>query len=126
MIVEESESDNSAVAVIFRNGRVLLGLSTAADSRNGTWCFPGGHIKTDEEAIVAAVREAKEETGLDCDCIKYLGQEKDGKVKFFKCIAKSGLVRPNDEFSSMKFIATENLDDYKLFHNVLKFVRLSE
>ena len=126
MILEAMDSNKSAVAVIFRNGKVLLGKSTASDDRNDMWCFPGGHIHADEEAMVGAVREAKEETGLDCECDKYLGSEKNGRVNFYKCTAKSGMIKPNSEFSAMKFIAIENLDDYKLFHNVKKFVELSE
>lgn len=126
MILEAEDSNVSAVAVIFRNGKVLLGKSTASDARGGTWCFPGGHIKADEEAMVGAEREAKEEAGVDCECVKYLGAEKNGRVKFFECIAKSGRIKPNSEFSDMKFIAIDELDDYKLFHNVKKFVALSD
>lgn len=33
----------------------------------GQWCLPGGHIERYEPARAAAIREVKEETGLDLD-----------------------------------------------------------
>ncbi len=35
------------------------------DPYNNFWCLPGGHIDQDEPARAAAIREVKEETGLD-------------------------------------------------------------
>jgi len=33
----------------------------------GEWCFPGGHIEENEDALTAVAREACEETGLNID-----------------------------------------------------------
>lgn len=53
-----------ASAAIFDNdGRQLL--MKRPDS--GTWCFPGGYVDVTESPAEAAVREAKEETGLDVE-----------------------------------------------------------
>ncbi len=47
-----------------KNGRVLLGLRLSLHGQ-GTWSFPGGHLEFGETMTEAAIREAKEETGLN-------------------------------------------------------------
>lgn len=51
-------------AVIVRNerGEILL---LASPKQQGKWTLPGGHIEPGEKILEAAVREVKEETGLD-------------------------------------------------------------
>jgi 8-oxo-dGTP diphosphatase len=54
------------VAVIIqREGRVLLGLRRSSSHGDGAWQFPGGHLEWGESVAACAVREAREETGLD-------------------------------------------------------------
>ena len=49
------------------------------------WIQPGGHIEKFEKPIEAAIREVKEETGLNIDFLKtYLEQTKDGVTKFLQ------------------------------------------
>ena len=46
------------------NGRVLL-VRRAIEPGYGLWVFPGGYVDRGEEVRAAAIREAKEEAGLD-------------------------------------------------------------
>jgi len=46
------------------NRRVVL-VKRAIDPGYGKWVFPGGYVDRGEEVRAAAVREAREETGLD-------------------------------------------------------------
>jgi len=55
-----------AVGTIIRsdNGRIIL-VKRAIEPGYGKWVFPGGYVDRGEEVREAAVREAKEEAGLD-------------------------------------------------------------
>jgi len=54
------------VAVVVLEGdRILLGRRADDVSYGGMWCIPCGHLEWDEEVREAAIREFKEETGLD-------------------------------------------------------------
>ncbi|MBO7645072.1 MAG: NUDIX domain-containing protein [Alphaproteobacteria bacterium] len=46
------------------SGQVLLGRRLSIHGR-GTWALPGGHMEFGETPIDAAIRETKEETGMD-------------------------------------------------------------
>ena len=52
------------VAVIVLKNNELL-LVKRNSSYKGMWCIPCGHVEYDEDVRVAAIREFKEETGLD-------------------------------------------------------------
>src|SRR5687768_10806013 len=47
-----------------QQGRVVL-VRRAIEPGYGKWVFPGGYVDRGEEVRAAAVREAREETGLD-------------------------------------------------------------
>ena len=53
-------------AAVFRDDRVLL-IQRAKGGFKGLWSLPGGHIEPGESAKAAAVREVREETGVDAD-----------------------------------------------------------
>ena len=55
-----------AVYVIFRDGdKVLLLKRANTGYRDGDYSLPAGHLDGNESAATAAVREAKEEVGVD-------------------------------------------------------------
>ena len=53
------------VCVSDPQGRVLLVRRSPGETRAGEWEVPGGHVDAGETLEAAAVREVKEETGLD-------------------------------------------------------------
>src|SRR3990172_6127140 len=55
----------SAGAIVIQRGRILLVRHGAAYHGRGFLVAPGGGVENDESIIQAAVREVKEETGLD-------------------------------------------------------------
>lgn len=56
-------------AVFDGDDRILL-MKRADD---GTWCIPSGFVEPGESPEAAAVREAKEETGLDVEVAEFVG-----------------------------------------------------
>ncbi|MGF1646139.1 MAG: NUDIX hydrolase [Kineosporiaceae bacterium] len=60
----------SAIAAVTDGaGRVLV--IRRAD--NGTWALPGGAMDLGESLVTTAVREVKEETGIDCEITGLVG-----------------------------------------------------
>ena len=57
-----------AVGTIIRmpDGRIVL-VKRAIEPGYGKWVFPGGYVDRGEEITLAAVREAREESGLDVE-----------------------------------------------------------
>ncbi len=52
------------VYIFNQQNQVLLGLRKSQHGQ-GTWCPPGGHMEYGETNEQAALREVKEETGLE-------------------------------------------------------------
>jgi ADP-ribose pyrophosphatase YjhB (NUDIX family) len=123
-LLAESKDYNAAVAIIQYRNRWLLGLSSADDDRKGRWCMVGGRIKNGETPEQAAVREAKEESGIDCRAvggIKTIAGKKG--VAFVHCKAKKLQdPTPNHEFSAMAWFTKKDMDSLKLYHNVKKLL----
>ena len=55
----------SAVALIDRDGRVLLAQRPEGKSMAGLWEFPGGKVEVGETPEAALIRELEEELGIN-------------------------------------------------------------
>lgn len=55
----------AAVALIDRDGRVLLTQRPLGKSMAGLWEFPGGKVEVNETPEVALIRELHEELGIE-------------------------------------------------------------
>ena len=62
----------SADSVVIRKGEILL-TKRATDPFRGFWVLPGGLMDTGETIEETAVREIKEETGVDVKILKIVG-----------------------------------------------------
>jgi 8-oxo-dGTP diphosphatase len=65
------------VAILIRKeGQVLL-LKRKGSHGAGTWCPPGGHLEFGESPEECAIREAKEETGVEVTDVRFLAITND-------------------------------------------------
>ena len=62
--------------IIVRDGKILLIRRTGSHG-SGTWSVPGGHIEFGESPSQTAVRETKEETGIDIEGADLVGITND-------------------------------------------------
>jgi 8-oxo-dGTP diphosphatase len=56
-----------AVALIGRDGRVLMQRRRLGSEHGGLWEFPGGKVEAGESPEIAALREIEEELGVQLD-----------------------------------------------------------
>jgi 8-oxo-dGTP diphosphatase len=59
-----------------KEGKILLGQRTGGTGE-GQWCLPGGKLEFNERLEVCALREVKEECGIDLQEIKFVNLNSD-------------------------------------------------
>lgn len=59
----------AAIVAILNDGKILLTRREDFE----VWCLPGGGVEDGESLAEAAIREAKEETGLDVELTRLVG-----------------------------------------------------
>ncbi len=111
----------SAVALIDRDGRVLLAQRPEGKSMAGLWEFPGGKVEPDETPEQALTRELHEELGIDTwdSCLaplSFASHSYDGfhlLMPLFACRKWHGIVQPR-EHQALKWVAPQKLRDYPM------------
>jgi 8-oxo-dGTP pyrophosphatase MutT (NUDIX family) len=119
---------DAAVALVIKDERILLGLSTSKDERYGKWCFVGGMIDPGESPIEAAIREAREESNVIVTARPGEAYRIDEQphVAYVVCDYNKGLPIPNDEFKELGWFRIDKLPidmlelNAKIVANLLK------
>jgi len=124
-----------AVLILIDKGGILL----LYRFKNGEeyYVFPGGGVEDAESIIDAAVREAKEETGLDVEIKQQLWEyENNGRIEHFFLIDKfSGELKiggPEQDRQSpdnvyrLEWVAFEKVSNLKLLPEAMKNKVLKE
>jgi len=85
-----------AVALIDRDGRILLQQRRADRQHGGLWEFPGGKVEPRETEVSALIREVEEELGIavEPDSLVWLTQAEDPAsglvISLYTCRSWSG------------------------------------
>jgi 8-oxo-dGTP pyrophosphatase MutT (NUDIX family) len=113
------------VVVTNSDGEVLL----IQRSDNQNWAVPGGAIDLGESMVQAAVRETKEETGIDCEITGLVGVYTDpkhvilytsnGEVRqefsiLLTALATGGVPTCSDESSGVRWVPQAELGSYSM------------
>jgi 8-oxo-dGTP pyrophosphatase MutT (NUDIX family) len=69
------------VAAVIRRGDKILLASRPADKPPTGWEFPGGKVEPEESFVAAAIRELREELGVNVAPGQELGSVENGSVR---------------------------------------------
>jgi len=111
----------SAVALIDRDGRVLLAQRPEGKAMAGLWEFPGGKVEPEETPEAALIRELHEELGIDTwrSCLAPLTFASHGYDDFhllmplFACRKWEGQPHAK-EGQALKWVRARDLRDYPM------------
>lgn len=108
---QEAPKDIAAIAVMHGN-KLLMGKR----KDSGKYNCPGGHVEDDETYEAAALRELKEETGIEGHNISYMGSfpvlDKNILVHVYKCsvyekVKTNSKSDPDEEVDQWEWLDTE-------------------
>ncbi len=111
----------SAVALIDRDGRVLLAQRPEGKSMAGLWEFPGGKVERGETPEAALVRELHEELGIETwnSCLAPLTFASHTYDDFhllmplFACRKWNGIVQPKER-QTLKWVYPKDFSNYPM------------
>lgn len=111
----------SAVALIDRDGRVLLAQRPAGKSMAGLWEFPGGKVEPGETPEAALIRELHEELGIETwqSCLAPLTFASHSYEDFhllmplFACRKWDGQPHPRED-QALKWVKARDLRKYPM------------
>jgi ADP-ribose pyrophosphatase YjhB (NUDIX family) len=117
-----------SVVITDEHGRLLLIRRTD----NGHWAIPGGGMEPGESVRQAAVREVREETGIDCEVTGLVGVYSDpghvaayddGEVRqeFSVCLTArllGGTPTTSPESSEVRFVDPAELPGYDMHPSI--------
>ncbi|HEY6338646.1 MAG TPA: NUDIX hydrolase [Candidatus Sulfotelmatobacter sp.] len=120
-------------AIIIENSRVVL-VKRAHPPIQGQWSIPGGALEIGELVREAAVREAREETGLTIEAGELLGvydrvlRDPGGRVHYhyvlvdFLCRRTAGEIQAADDAAEVRWFTRDELPALNLAEDTLEVI----
>ena len=109
-----------------RDLKILL-IERGIEPYKGCWAFPGGFLDMDETAEQGALRELKEETGLDLRYVKQVGAfsdvDRDPRARVitiaFYALAKKSEVQGGDDAAKAQWFALNEVPRLAFDHDYI-------
>ena len=123
------------VGVLIRDGDRYLLIKRAAEPDAGLWSIPGGLVEVGERAAEAAVREAKEETGLDVEIEEVLGvvdkivRDDDSRIRFhfvivdYMAARKGGSLEASSDALDARWVRAAEFNGYELSPTLVELLK---
>jgi len=123
-------------AVVLRGEEVLL-IRRAKAPRAGTWSIPGGAQRVGETVVEAALREVREECGIEIEIagivavVDSIGRDGAGAVEYHYTLIdvsaewRAGEARAGDDAAEVAWVRLDRLEPYKLWRETARVIRLA-
>ena len=98
----------------------LLMVERGGPIHTGYWAVPGGKVRRGEELAAAAVRETREETGLEVEVGRIvwvgesIGEDHHLVIVDFAARVAGGRLQAGDDARAAEFAPLEKLREYRL------------
>src|SRR5512133_2511682 len=121
-------------AVIVHDGRVVI-VQRGTEPLKGQWSVPGGGLEVGETLRQCAVREAREETGLEIEVGEVLEvfdaiyRQPDGRIQYqyvlidFACRLLGGELRAGADAVQARWVTVEELSGYEVAETAWKVIQ---
>ena len=122
-------------AIIINDNRVVL-IKRAKPPLAGEWSIPGGMLELGETVREAAIREAKEETGLTVEPGELLGvfdrvlRDPESRVQYhyvlidFLCRITGGELHAGGDAAAAQWFTSEEMSRLPLMKDTAEVIRL--
>ena len=133
--------EKSCGTVIFRKARGKYAVLLIKNKYTDFWSFPKGHVEEGENEYQTAIRETKEETGIDVriengfrmESVYLIGKRKntEKRVVYFTALTTRAYVVPQpEEISAFRWFFEDQFpydhtfeNDKLIFAEALKFIK---
>ena len=117
--MSDKPSEKAAGGLVYRDVDGAREVLVAHRPRYDDWTFPKGKLDEGESLIECALREVREETGLECEVGRYLGTTRfdSGRgqlkeVSYWAMHPVGSVFEPNDEVDEIAWLSQQELADH--------------
>ncbi len=105
----------AAGGLVVRRHERVLEIVVVHRPLHRDWSFPKGKLEVGETSELAALREVREETGMTCRLVRFIGHteyvDRKGRPKavaYWVMAAEGGFFTPNEEVDELRWLSLDN------------------